>query len=116
MSKAARVTLEEAAAPVYGPALGAGAAGPHRAGGAGAGPFLVGSYLSHFSAALYLDGLDHFVMRQLKVPGNLRYMDDLVLLDDDAARLSDARDAVAAWLAQERGLQRKTLHPVRACS
>ncbi len=77
---------------------------------------LVGSYLSHFSAALYLDGLDHFVKRQLKVPGYLRYMDDLVLLDDDAARLSDARDAVAAWLLQERGLQLKALHPVRACS
>lgn len=63
----------------------------------------VGSYLSHFSGALYLDALDQRVKRALKVPHYGRYMDDLLLFDDDDARLEDAGADIAAWLASERG-------------
>jgi len=64
----------------------------------------IGSCLSQWLANLYLDGVDHFVKRVLKVPAYLRYMDDLVLFDDDRARLEDAREAVTAWLAEHRRL------------
>lgn len=67
----------------------------------------LGSYLSHWSGALYLDGLDHFAKRSLKVPGYLRYMDDFVLFGDHPALLEEAREAIREWLQKERGLELK---------
>ena len=55
----------------------------------------LGSYLSQWCGNLYLDGLDHFVKRTLKVPGYLRYMDDFVLFSNDREQLVDASAAVA---------------------
>jgi len=68
----------------------------------------LGSWLSQWAGAYYLDGLDQYVKRTLKVPGYLRYMDDCVLLGDDRPALEAARAAVTAWLARERRL---TLNP-----
>lgn len=65
----------------------------------------IGSYLSQWAGNVYLDGLDHFVKRVLKIPAYLRYMDDFALFADDAATLVHARDAVAEWLWSERGLR-----------
>ena len=67
----------------------------------------VGSFVSHFSGALYLDGLDHFLRRELHLPAALRYMDDLLLMADDEATLLRAREAVAVWLHTQRGLRLK---------
>jgi RNA-directed DNA polymerase len=67
----------------------------------------LGSYLSQWCGNFYLDGLDQFIKRELKVPGYLRYMDDFVLFDDDPGRLALARSAIADWLARERGLALK---------
>jgi len=64
----------------------------------------IGSYVSQWSGALYLDGLDHFVTRTLKIPGYLRYMDDFSLFSDDREQLLAARDVVREWLVRERGL------------
>ena len=64
----------------------------------------IGSYVSQWSGALYLDGLDHFVKRVLKVPGYLRYMDDFSLFADDQEQLLAARAAVTDWLFQARCL------------
>lgn len=64
----------------------------------------IGSYISQWSGALYLDGLDHFIKRVLRIPGYLRYMDDFVLFSDDAPQLERAREQVRGWLATERGL------------
>lgn len=64
----------------------------------------IGSYVSQWSGAFYLDGLDHFVKRMLKIPGYLRYMDDFSLFCDDEATLLWARDAIGEWLERERGL------------
>jgi len=64
----------------------------------------IGSYVSQWSGALYLDGLDHYVKRTLKIPGYLRYMDDFSLFADDRARLLGAREAIREWLFRERGL------------
>ncbi len=65
----------------------------------------LGSYLSQWAGTFYLDGLDHFVKRELKVPAYLRYMDDFVLFDDDPEPLEAARSAIVEWLAAERRLQ-----------
>lgn len=67
----------------------------------------LGGYLSHWSGGLYLDGLDHLVKRALKVPGYLRYMDDFVLFAQRPEALVEARERIAEWLAQERGLALK---------
>lgn len=74
----------------------------------------LGSYLSQWAGAFYLDGLDHHVKRELKAPGYVRYTDDFVLFDDDAGRLREARAQIAAWLQRERGLElnRKRWHVV----
>ncbi len=65
----------------------------------------LGSYLSQWCGTFYLDGLDHFVKRELKVKGFLRYMDDVALFSDDRAQLISARAAIADWLAEARKLQ-----------
>ncbi|MEM7674834.1 MAG: RNA-directed DNA polymerase [Myxococcota bacterium] len=64
----------------------------------------IGAYLSQWSGGLYLDGLDHFAKRQLKVPAYARYQDDMVLFANDASFLTEARHAIVDWLAAERRL------------
>ena len=58
-----------------------------------------------FAAHLYLQALDHFVKRSLRVPGYVRYVDDLFLFGDQRAELRRWRREVGAWLAEERGLR-----------
>jgi Reverse transcriptase (RNA-dependent DNA polymerase) len=70
----------------------------------------LGSYLSQWCGTFYLDGLDHFVKRELKIRAYLRYMDDFVLFSNDRSQLVNARAVIAAWLAEERQLR---LHPKR---
>lgn len=70
----------------------------------------IGSYVSQlFAAHVYLDGFDHFVKRQLKVPGYVRYVDDFFLFGDARGQLRRWRGQVREWLASERGLRLK--HP-----
>lgn len=70
----------------------------------------IGAYTSQvFAAWLYLDAFDHFVKRLLKVPGYLRYVDDLFLFGDSRAQLRAWREAIGHWLWTERGLRLK--HP-----
>ncbi len=70
----------------------------------------IGSYTSQlFAAHVYLNGLDHFVKRELKVPGYVRYVDDLFLFGDARAELRKWRRDVGAWLETHRGLRLK--HP-----
>lgn len=70
----------------------------------------IGSYTSQlFAAHVYLAELDHFVKRRLRVPGYLRYVDDLFLFGDRRADLRRWREAVRGWLGEERHLRLK--HP-----
>lgn len=70
----------------------------------------LGSYLSQWSGAMYLSALDHFVLRELKPAGYLRYMDDFVLFDHSTPRLEAHRRAIADWLHQERDLELNPKH------
>lgn len=64
----------------------------------------IGSCLSQWAANLYLNGLDHYVKRELKIRGYLRYMDDFCLFSDDKGQLEEAREAIGAWLLTHRRL------------
>ncbi len=70
----------------------------------------LGSYLSQWCGTFYLDGLDHFVKRELKVQAYLRYMDDSAFFSNDKDALVKVRTVVATWLAEERRL---ALNPKR---
>jgi retron-type reverse transcriptase len=70
----------------------------------------IGNLTSQFLANLYLDDLDLYVKEQLGVRAYLRYVDDMVVLDDDKMKLTDIRLAVRDRLARDRLL----LHPRKA--
>jgi RNA-directed DNA polymerase len=69
----------------------------------------IGNLTSQILANLFLNRLDHWIAAHH--PGRyLRYVDDLLLLDDDKDRLWTMRDAIAEKLAG----QRLMLHPNKA--
>lgn len=49
----------------------------------------IGNLTSQYFANHYLCGLDHYVRETLHAPGYVRYMDDMMLWDNDAARLKE---------------------------
>ncbi|MFH1467216.1 MAG: reverse transcriptase domain-containing protein [Pseudomonadota bacterium] len=70
----------------------------------------IGACTSQVLAAhLYLEAFDHFVKRDLRVQGYLRYVDDQFLFGDRRADLLRWRGEIARWLETERGLRLK--HP-----
>ena len=55
--------------------------------------------------------------RTLKVPGYVRYVDDLFLFADSRVELREARARLCHWLAEERGLRLKHPEaPVLSCA
>lgn len=70
----------------------------------------IGNLTSQFFANLYLNGFDHWVREELRVPAYLRYVDDMVFLDNDKARLHEIRGAVEDKLAA----LRLRIHPAKA--
>ncbi|HEY7832076.1 MAG TPA: hypothetical protein VIG30_00810, partial [Ktedonobacterales bacterium] len=59
----------------------------------------IGNQTSQFWANVYLDSLDQFVMRELRCPGYVRYVDDFLLFAPDKPALHAWRRAVIAFLA-----------------
>ena len=70
----------------------------------------IGNLTSQFFANLYLDAFDHFMKERLGVEAYLRYVDDMVILDEDKARLSELHGQAGERLGQER----LRLHPHKA--
>jgi hypothetical protein len=58
----------------------------------------IGNQTSQFFANVYLNALDHFVLRELRPALYLRYVDDFVLFGDDKAELASMRRAIVARL------------------
>jgi hypothetical protein len=58
----------------------------------------IGNLTSQFFANVYLDALDQHVKHRLRERRYVRYVDDLVLVDEDRERLSTALQAVADFL------------------
>lgn len=67
----------------------------------------IGNLTSQFWANCYLNPFDHFVKRELRCAGYVRYVDDLRLFADDKATLWDWQHALVERLVRAR----LTLHP-----
>jgi hypothetical protein len=67
----------------------------------------IGNLTSQFWANVYLNPFDHFVKRQLRVKGYLRYVDDLLFFADSKSALWKWKAAVEQRLAR----MRLTIHP-----
>ncbi len=68
----------------------------------------IGSTTSQlFASHVFLQGLDHFVKRELKVPGYLRYVDDLFLLGNRRRDVLAWRAALGEYLDRELDLRLK---------
>lgn len=70
----------------------------------------IGNLTSQFWANVYLNPFDHFVLRDLKCEGYVRYVDDFILFADDKKILHQWRKAIIERLAA----LRLTLHQARA--
>lgn len=57
----------------------------------------IGNLTSQFFANVYLDSLDHYIREELRVPGYVRYADDLVLFGNSKKEMWDYRDAIAQF-------------------
>jgi len=68
----------------------------------------IGNLTSQLFANVYLNPLDHFVKRDLKIKYYGRYVDDMVLIHSDKRVLLDAISRIREFLSEE---LRLTLHP-----
>jgi hypothetical protein len=68
----------------------------------------IGNLTSQFFANVYLNELDQFVKRKLKVKYYLRYVDDLVLLSESPEQLKEWRKEIDCFLKETLKLE---LHP-----
>ena len=68
----------------------------------------IGNLTSQFFANVYLNELDQFVKRKLKVKYYLRYVDDLVLLSENPEQLREWRKEIDFFLKENLELE---LHP-----
>ncbi len=59
----------------------------------------IGNMTSQFWANVYLNPLDHFIKRRLKIRGYVRYVDDMLLFSDSKVQLREAWAAVVDFLA-----------------
>jgi len=66
----------------------------------------IGNLTSQFWANCYLNPFDHFVKRNLRCKGYLRYVDDFLLFSDDKNELHEWRERII----QQLGKFRLTLH------
>jgi retron-type reverse transcriptase len=64
----------------------------------------IGNLLSQLYALIYLNPVDHYVKRVLKVRHYARYVDDLLLIGLTRAEALAARDAIADFLRERLGL------------
>ncbi|MFM7037652.1 MAG: RNA-directed DNA polymerase [Planctomycetaceae bacterium] len=67
----------------------------------------IGNLTSQFFANVLLDPIDHFIKETLRIPGYVRYADDLLLFSDSRSQLWDAVAALRQRLADIR----LRLHP-----
>ncbi|WP_295590240.1 RNA-directed DNA polymerase [uncultured Lamprocystis sp.] len=67
----------------------------------------IGNLTSQWFANLYLDEVDHWIKEVERIPGYVRYMDDLALWADDKERLFALAADLRALLAARLGLELK---------
>ena len=67
----------------------------------------IGNLTSQFFANVFLDPIDHFIKEDLRVPGYVRYADDLLLFGDSKAQLWQWQTAITELLEDWRLLLHK---------
>lgn len=74
----------------------------------------IGNLLSQLYALIYLDPLDHFVKREMKVNKYVRYVDDFILWCDTREQAIERRDTIIGHLKDHLALtlSRWTIAPV----
>jgi hypothetical protein len=70
----------------------------------------LGNLTSQLFANIYLDRLDQYVKRELRVKNYLRYTDDFVLLSRDRAEIEHVLPLIRDFLLRDLGLD---LHPTK---
>ncbi|MCP4427665.1 MAG: RNA-dependent DNA polymerase, partial [Chloroflexi bacterium] len=70
----------------------------------------IGNLTSQFWSNCYMNPFDHFVKRELKCRGYIRYVDDMLFFADDKETLRQWREELIAYLAA----LRLAIHPNRA--
>lgn len=65
----------------------------------------IGNLTSQYFANLYLGELDHLIKDELRLPGHVRYMDDMVGLAESKARLRGALSAITEFLTMRLRLE-----------
>ena len=58
----------------------------------------IGNLTSQMFANLYLNELDQYIKRHLSIPYYVRYMDDVIILDNDKKRLHQLKDTIDRFL------------------
>lgn len=71
----------------------------------------LGNLTSQFFANVYLNELDYFVKNRLKAKYYIRYVDDLVILDNDKAELEGWMSEISKFLKEKLSVQ---LHPEKS--
>lgn len=74
----------------------------------------IGNLLSQLFGLIYLDALDHFIKRELKVRHYARYVDDFVLIGLSREQANECRQRIIDFLRDELHLElsRGTIHRV----
>jgi len=67
----------------------------------------IGNLTSQWFANAFLSGFDHFAKESVRVPGYIRYMDDMVVFAESKAACWQSLSAAETWLRDERGLELK---------
>lgn len=67
----------------------------------------IGNLTSQYFANFYLSSLDHFIKEDLKTPVYIRYMDDMLLFDNDIDRMKMNISAINAYSIEKLNLQLK---------
>ncbi len=65
----------------------------------------IGNLSSQFSANVYLNELDHFIVHKLKPEFSLRYVDDFIMIDTDPNKLLKMIAPIKDWLQINRKME-----------
>lgn len=61
----------------------------------------IGNLTSQFFANVYLNKLDHYALENLSIKRYIRYMDDIVVFDNDKEKLISERDQLKQFVSRE---------------
>lgn len=76
----------------------------------------IGNLTSQFFGNLVLSEFDHFCKRQLKIPGYIRYMDDIAFFGNHRPQVREWIAAANEWLWEHRRLQLHSNTAVQHCA